>query len=191
MKMPQAKTLNTQELDKVLETVKWNKYPERDRIMILISFWSGMRVAEMASLKIGDVMGHDGNVKTEVRLKPEQTKGNRHRKVLLGEKLREELVTYIKKLGRKDTHLPLIRSQQGDGYFIPNALVQKFKSIYDQAGVFGAFSHSGRRTLITTLANKGTSVRVLQALAGHRHIGTTQMYIDVNEELMRQAIENV
>lgn len=189
--MPQAKTLNEKELEKVLEVVKWNKYPERDRIMILISFWSGMRVAEMASLKIGDVMGHDGNVKTEVRLKPEQTKGNRHRKVLLGEKLREELIAYIKDLDRKDVHLPLIRSQQGDGYFRPNALVQKFKSIYDQAGVFGASSHSGRRTFITTLANKGTSVRVLQALAGHRHIGTTQMYIDVNEELMRQAINKV
>lgn len=189
--MPQAKTLNIEEIDKVLEVVKLNKYPERDRIMILISFWSGMRAGEIASLKIGDVLGHDGNIKTEVRLKPEQTKGSRHRKVLLGEKLREELVTYIKELEGKDEHLPLIRSQQGDGYFRPNALVQKFKSIYDQAGVFGASSHSGRRTFITTLANKGTSVRVLQALAGHRHIGTTQMYIDVNEELMRKAIEMV
>jgi len=189
--MPQAKTLNIEEIDKVLEVVKLNKYPERDRIMILISFWSGMRAGEIASLKIGDVLGHDGNVKTEVRLKPEQTKGNRHRKVLLGEKLREELLVYIKDLDQKDVHLPLIKSQQGNGFFRANALVQKFKFIYEQAGVYGASSHSGRRTFITTLANKGTSVRVLQALAGHRHIGTTQMYIDVNEELMRKAIEMV
>ena len=94
--MPQAKTLNMQELDKVLESVRWNKYPERDRIMILISFWSGMRVGEIASLKISDVLGSDGNIKSEVRLTPEQTKGSRHRKVLLGEKLKDELATYIK-----------------------------------------------------------------------------------------------
>lgn len=189
--MPQAKTLNMQELDKVLESVRWNKYPERDRIMILISFWSGMRVGEIASLKISDVLGSDGNIKSEVRLTPEQTKGSRHRKVLLGEKLKEELAVYIKGIGKKPYDYPLIPSQQGIGFFNPNALVQKFKSIYERAGVYGASSHSGRRTFITMLANKGTSVRVLQALAGHRHIGTTQRYIDVNEELMREAIERI
>lgn len=189
--MPQAKTLNTQELEKVLESVKWNKYPERDRIMILISFWSGMRVGEIASLKISDVLGSDGNIKSEVRLTPEQTKGKRHRKVLIGEKLKEELVLYIKGINNKSENLPLIPSQQGKGFFNPNALVQKFKSIYEQSGVYGASSHSGRRTFITILANKGTSVRVLQELAGHRHIGTTQRYIDVNEDLMREAIERL
>lgn len=189
--MPQAKTLKQEELDHVLECVKWNKYPARDRMMILISFWSGMRVGEIASLKIGDVKGSDGNIKTEVRLTPEQTKGSRHRKVLLGEKLREEFALYIKGLNNPNLESPLIPSQKSNQFFNPNALVQKFKNIYDRAGVYGASSHSGRRTFITILANKGTSVRVLQALAGHRHIGTTQMYIDVNEELMREAIERL
>lgn len=187
--MPQAKTLRNEEIEKVLESVKKNKYPERDRIMILISFWSGMRVGEIASLSIGDVLGDDGAIKTEIRLTPDQTKGNHHRKVLIGEKLKQELSAYVKKLPNKDKKQPLITSQQGNGFFNPNSLVQKFKHIYQDAGVFGASSHSGRRTFITTLANKGTSVRVLQALAGHRHIGTTQQYIDVNEELMRMAIE--
>ena len=57
------------------------------------------------------------------------------------------------------------------------------------AGVDKATSHSGRRTFITNLANKGVNVRVLAALAGHRHISTTQRYIELNEEVLKAAIE--
>ena len=52
-----------------------------------------------------------------------------------------------------------------------------------------ASSHSGRRTYITRLANKGVGVRLLAALAGHSHISTTQRYIDVNADQMRDAVE--
>jgi integrase/recombinase XerD len=63
--------------------------------------------------------------------------------------------------------------------------------IYDRAGLDRATSHSGRRTFITTLAHKGVNVRVLAALAGHRHIGTTQRYIDLNENVLRAAVEMI
>jgi integrase/recombinase XerD len=33
------------------------------------------------------------------------------------------------------------------------------------------------------------SVRVLASIAGHRSIATTQRYIDVNDEMKRQAVE--
>jgi integrase/recombinase XerD len=60
-----------------------------------------------------------------------------------------------------------------------------------QAGIEGASSHSGRRTFITTLANKGIGVRVLMALAGHRHMSTTQRYIDLNDEMLKVAVNLV
>ena len=31
--------------------------------------------------------------------------------------------------------------------------------------------------------------RVLQELAGHKHLGTTQRYIDVNDDMLRKAVE--
>ena len=57
------------------------------------------------------------------------------------------------------------------------------------SGINGASSHSGRRTFITRLANKGVSVRQLAALAGHANISTTQRYIDVNSEQLANAVE--
>ena len=46
-----------------------------------------------------------------------------------------------------------------------------------------------RRSFITNLATKGIGVRVLASLAGHRSIAVTQKYIDVNDDMMRNAVE--
>ena len=56
------------------------------------------------------------------------------------------------------------------------------------AGVY-QHSHSGRRTYITKLANAGINVRLLAELAGHKHISTTQRYIDVNDIQLAHAVE--
>ena len=46
-----------------------------------------------------------------------------------------------------------------------------------------------RIKFITNLASKGISVRVLASLAGHRSIAVTQKYIDVNDDMKRNAVE--
>jgi integrase/recombinase XerD len=53
----------------------------------------------------------------------------------------------------------------------------------------GATSHSGRRTFITRLSDRGVGVRVLMALAGHKSIATTQRYIELNPTVMKAAVE--
>ena len=82
----------------------------------------------------------------------------------------------------------LFQSQKGAA-FSANTLCQLLLRIYDAAGFGDATSHSGRRTLITSLAAKGVSVRVLQEIAGHSSLTVTQRYIDVNDEQMRRAVE--
>lgn len=186
--MPQARTLSKDEINRVIAVASNGKHGFRDRTMILMSFWSGMRVGEIAALKIFDVLGADGEIKSEIRLKPDQTKGKKYRTVILGQKLKYELGSYIKTIKITDTSKPLFQTQQ-KGHFNQNALVHKFKNIYKLALIDGASSHSGRRTFITNLANKGVGVRVLQALAGHRSIATTQLYIDVNDEILKKAVE--
>jgi len=61
--------------------------------------------------------------------------------------------------------------------------------MYKGAGIDGASSHSSRRTFITTLANKGVSVRVLMELAGHKAMSVTQRYIDCNTLMVRKSLE--
>lgn len=61
--------------------------------------------------------------------------------------------------------------------------------LYKKAGISSASNHSGRRTFITNLANKGVGMRVLASLAGHKSLNTTMIYIDTNDEIKRQAVE--
>ncbi len=63
------------------------------------------------------------------------------------------------------------------------------EKIVKDCGLKGATSHSGRRTFITKLANAGINVRLLAELAGHKHISTTQRYIDVNDTQLAHAVE--
>ncbi len=47
---------------------------------------------------------------------------------------------------------------------------------------------SRRRGFITKLAHSGISSKVIMELAGHKHLGTTQRYIYVNDEMKRAAV---
>ena len=62
---------------------------------------------------------------------------------------------------------------------------------YKGAGISGATSHSGRRTGLTNLAERGVGVRVLMALAGHSNMATKQRYIDLRPAMLKSAVKLV
>ena len=72
----------------------------------------------------------------------------------------------------------LIISQKKSG-FSSQTIQYLFRELYEAAAISNAIRHSGRRTFITTLSERGFSVRVIQALARHSSLATTQRYIDV------------
>ncbi len=188
----QAKTLTPVELRRVLDCVATRKHAARNRAIIMTTFLSGMRVGEVASLTYGDVVESSGVVKAEIRLSAAQTKGNHARIVFVNERLHKELELYCSRYIPTNLNQKLFYSQKANSNgFSANTLTQFFHYLYKHVGIDGASSHSGRRTFITNLANKGIGVRVLMSLAGHRSITTTQAYIDVNDEMKRRAVELV
>ena len=188
----QAKTLTTTELRRVLDYTATRKHSARNRALLMTTHLSGMRVGEVASLRNRDVLDAEGNIRNEIRLSAEQTKGNEARVVFISDKLRKELELYTRLIGNATINpaLKFFYSQKrtSDG-FTANTLTQFFHYLYKRAGIDGASSHSGRRTFITNLATKGVGVRVLMSLAGHKNISTTQAYIDVNDDMKRKAVE--
>jgi integrase/recombinase XerD len=104
--MSQARILNQQELRRVLDHVATRRHSARNRAMLLLTHFAGMRVAEVAALRINDVLTSDNTVKAEVRLMPNQTKGKYARTVYLNERMQKELAKYIKTIRIKDPTLP-------------------------------------------------------------------------------------
>lgn len=186
--MAQAKTLTPKELRRVLDSIASNPHAARNRLMLLMTHWAGMRVGEVAALSIQDVRNADGSIKEEIRLDAAQTKGKHARVVFVNDRLRKEMDLYFKQIESTADDRPLFSTQKRAA-FSANTLCQTINTIYKRAGIEGATSHSGRRSFITTLASKGIGVRVLASLAGHRSITTTQAYIDVNDAMKRAAVE--
>lgn len=186
--MKQAQTLNEAQLRRVLQYCRSRRHAVRDETIVLISFYAGLRAKEIASLCVADVMDADGNVREQFVLRAIQSKGGRTRTVYVNQRLRRVLADYALTINTSDAQAPLFASQKG-GHFSPTTMCQLFQDIYRAVGLKDASSHSGRRTYITRLANKGVGVRVLAALAGHSSIQVTQRYIDVNSDQMASAVE--
>jgi integrase/recombinase XerD len=188
----QAKVLTQEEIRRVLDYVATRSHSARNRAMFLTMLYAMLRVKECASLRYEDVLDAEGKIKTEIYLSAEQTKGSKGNTVFVSEKLRKELQNYIKSVPPKALTDKLFYSQkrQKDGWD-SNTLCQFFHRLFRNCAISGASSHSPRRTGITNLADKGISVRVLQSIARHANISTTQCYIDVNDAMKRKAIELV
>ena len=197
--MSQARVLTERELRKILSFCSTQPHAARNRAMLLCTHQAGMRVGEVAALRICDVLGADGTVMEEIALAASQTKGNQSRTVLVPKKLRDEITTYLQQrfglanllaVTLTDTQRALFPTQKNPQRgFTANTLCQLFHKLYKDTHMTGATSHSGRRTFITKLADKGVGVRVLMALAGHKSIATTQRYIELNPTVMKAAVE--
>lgn len=187
--MKQAKVLSSEELKRVMAICVTMRNGKRNRLMLMLSHYAGMRVGEIASLEWGDVLDRNLRPKTMFYLKAENTKAKEARQVHLNAKLQKELTTYWAQLDRwKKLERPVIQSQKG-GRFTPNSMVQAFARVFDAAGIEDASSHSGRRWFITQMAHAGVSPKVIMELAGHKQLTTTQRYIDVTDEQKRSAVD--
>ena len=199
--MKQAKVLTDKEFKRVLKVVATMRHAHRNRLAIMLSHYAGFRVGEIAHLKIRDVRGPSDKVLDRVHLNPAYTKGGSSRTVLLSSTLIKEIERYFRSLSDLSGSLstarlarllnpdaPLIASQKRR-HFSANSLCQLFSEMYTLAGLVGASSHSGRRGMISKLAHAGISPKVIMELAGHRQLTTTQRYIEVRDELKREAVE--
>lgn len=197
--MAQAKVLNEKEIRKVLLYIANHKHSARNRAMFLLTTNCGLRVKEVASLKISNILTSEGKIREEFFLSADQTKGTKGRTIYLSKKMQEELHNYLSTRFKltdllavtyTDTSRALFPSQRNNiRGFSPSTLCQHFHYLYRAAKVDGASSHSGRRGFITNLANKGVSVRLLMELVGHSSMSVTQKYMESNPTQLRASVE--
>ena len=188
----QAKVLTDTQVRRVLAEASQRRYPERDRVMILLSVRAGLRAKEIAMATWAMVTDAEGNVGDALHLSNGASKGKKGgRTVPLNKELRSALIAF-KATRNVEAGDRIIHSERDLG-MSAGAVQVWFHRLYKELGFEGASSHSGRRTFVTRCAKNivaaGGSLRDVQELAGHASLATTQRYIQGDSAAKRRVVD--
>ena len=190
-KMTQARTINEKEAKTLFAFIGTKRNATRNKAMFALSYYCGLRAKEIASLTVGDVLKKDGTVKDVADLSAEQTKGNKGREFYINKHAKQHIAALIKSMRVVEPHFPLLQVMGKRKPFSANGVAIAMRNLYEDAGFTGCSSHTGRRSAISQLANKGVGIRIIQKFSGHRQLQSVQHYLDANEEMVKNAVELV
>jgi site-specific recombinase XerD len=149
----------------------------RQRTLLAILYASGLRVSELARLKVADI-DRARNV-----LWVRCGKGRKDRQALLPPKLRELLRCYWRSQRPTDWLFP---GADPSRPISPKAIFLACRKAASRAGIAKpAHPHSLRHAFATHLLEDGVNLRTIQILLGHANLETTARYLQVADVTVR------
>lgn len=147
----------------------------RHRAILMTAYGTGVRVSELASLRVCDIDGERQMIRVR------QGKGNRDRYVKLGPALLATLREYWKAYRPNDWLFP---GYHHDGQQITPGGVGNLCAQYSRRAALGkkVTIHKLRHSYATHLLEAGTDLRTIQVLLGHRSVATTALYTHVSQQ---------
>lgn len=153
----------------------------RDRRIVLILLYAGLRRAEVAGLRWRDVDLDEGTL----IVCSENAKGGSERLVPLHPRLIDEL----RQTPRSERRGAV--AGHPDGRCLSHKTIGKiFEGWLREAGL-EISAHRLRHTCATWMLKQGADIRSIQSFLGHEDIRTTQIYLDVIVERQRDAVERL
>lgn len=156
------------------------------RAIIEVLYSTGIRVTELAGLKLSDI---ETDPAPSLRV---TGKGDKQRLVPLSSKAFVTLKTYLEKarphFDSSDQSTWLFPSRQGRP-LTRQRLFQIVRSAGERIGL-DLSPHQLRHTFATHLLENGADLRSVQMMLGHSDLSTTQVYTQVVEDRLRDVLEN-
>jgi site-specific recombinase XerD len=173
------------ELSRLMCSPKGDSLPSlRDRTILLLLFSTGLRVSELCGLNRDiDITRREFSVRG---------KGEKVRVVFVSEAAAAAIKVYL--AARNDVdHALFIRiprngvfSKSDDLRLTPRSIERTIKAHSIAAGITRKVTpHVVRHSFATDLLRNGADLRSVQALLGHAHIGTTQIYTHVTDKHLK------
>lgn len=160
-----------------IEKLKFGASNNRDRAIITFLASTCCRISELCNANITDV---DFN-KREVLV---HGKGNKDRIVYLDDISSFYLREYLN--SRSDNNQALFVTLKGVPDRIKkNSVERLFARLGQKTGIDNVHPHRFRSSQITNLLKKGMSIQLVQSLAGHEHINTTEKYNKLDRTLVK------
>ena len=170
----------------IIAKSKGNQLAVRNRLIIEMALGTGLRVSELANLKIGDIHIRKGQNSLIVN----NGKGDKDRVVGFNNKLKTLIQEYLDY--RKSMSSYLFASERGEK-MTRFGVGRVLKTMAAKAGLDSKHSiHTLRHTYATNLYKaSGYNLRMVQKQLGHSSITTTTVYSDVLNQDLTDALENL
>lgn len=208
----QAVYLDEKAVKKVLNRMTQLRYSRRNRLIVLLGIYAGLRAKEIAGLQWRHVLDSDGNIGESIRLTNDISKGNSGGIISLNAILRDALEQQLSEYKRESKYA---RSKELSATYVVRSSRSTFKSdkkvaknysgmkaqsivnlmrqVMTDCDIEGGSSHSMRRTFITNIARKigqvDGSMNDVRELARHKNLQTTQRYIARNSEAQSKVVD--
>jgi integrase/recombinase XerD len=176
--------LNQKEIEDLLEEPDTSTEAGlRDKALMELMYASGLRVSEIASLKLTDLDINAGILTTT-------GKGSKTRRVPVGKSALEWVKTYL--AARRDNE-----NIEVDNLFVtPAGHPLDRRQIYGliaeyakQCGFDGVSPHTLRHSFATHLVQNNADIRSVQQMLGHADISTTQIYTHITGKQLKENYE--
>ena len=181
----QARTLTPEQLDGLLDAA-----PGADhRALWAVMRWTGSRVSETLQLRWAAI--HDDRIVFAAKT----TKTKTTREPLIAPRLHQELEMYRGEWALRQGRLPGPHDWLFPGRWVNESLSRQaadkaLRSALNGAGLpSGCSLHTFRRSLATTMANGGASLKTVCRFTGHRSLQQLSAYIDVSSADERAALD--
>lgn len=155
---------------------------QRDYVLFSLLFTTGMRASEICELTFNRLTMDTGTIRVV-------GKGKKERQVLYPTALNDALRDYLKAFhplfALKKTDDRVFLSHFGEA-ITRQQLYQRLQYYRRRAGIPRHVSpHMLRHSFATFILENGADIRVVQELLGHQSLATTQIYLDLTNQHIR------
>jgi site-specific recombinase XerD len=178
---PLPRALREDQVDQLFEVIK----TRRDWAMFRLMLRCGLRVEEVANLRLGDI-----DIKQR-RIMVINGKGGKDRVVYVSDDAADGLIAYLKlRSHRRVKKVFLVEKGDYKGQPISVRGIQKRMEYYASKTGLKISCHHLRHTMATQLLNADAQVESIQDLLGHNWITTTERYCKVSNVKVKRDYFN-
>ena len=187
-RIPKHLTLSQAKKIMNIFTIYNSNYPRRNNMIITLFLNTGLRVSELSNLNTSDINFDDKYIKLI-------GKGNKERKIFISEKLKTQLIEYIKiEYNYNDiieTDIPLFISHRNQRLGV-HAIQEICKNAYKLMGLehYGYTAHTLRHTFATIMyKHVNGDIFLLKEIMRHESIIATERYVHIENNTIKEAFD--